>query len=100
MYNKRLSVALLLVMALASSVLSSNVALAQTTSKTVSKNTGNNSSKSISPVAPGAEYVKQVVSEAYEKYKADARGKNADYIPYLAHVDSNLFGIAVVTTDT
>jgi glutaminase len=99
MYKKRRSVALLLVMALASSVLSSHVAFAQTTSKNVSKNTGNNSSKSISPVAPGAEYVKQVVSEAYEKYKADARGKNADYIPYLAHVDSTLFGIAVVTTD-
>ena len=29
----------------------------------------------------------------------DTSGKNADYIPYLAKVDSKLFGVAVVTTD-
>ena len=52
-----------------------------------------------SPVAPRAEQVKAIVNEAYEKYKTDTRGKNADYIPYLAHVDSKLFGIAIVTTD-
>jgi glutaminase len=40
-----------------------------------------------------------VVREAYDKYKNDTSGKNADYIPYLAQVDSKLFGIAVVTTD-
>lgn len=32
-------------------------------------------------------------------YKGDTTGKNADYIPYLAQVDSKLFGIAIVTTD-
>jgi glutaminase len=32
-------------------------------------------------------------------FKNDTSGKNADYIPYLAKVDSKLFGIAVVTTD-
>ncbi len=37
--------------------------------------------------------------KAYTKFKDEAAGKNADYIPYLAHVDSKLFGIAVVTTD-
>ncbi len=52
-----------------------------------------------SPVAPRAEQVKAIVNEAYEKYKTDTRGKNADYIPYLAKVDSNLFGIAIVSTD-
>jgi glutaminase len=52
-----------------------------------------------SPVAPRNELVKQIVQEAYEKYKGDTRGKNADYIPYLAQVDSKLFGIAIVTTD-
>lgn len=52
-----------------------------------------------SPVAPRRELVEQVVREAYEKFKADTSGKNADYIPYLAQVDSKLFGIAVVTTD-
>jgi glutaminase len=52
-----------------------------------------------SPVAPRAEQVKAIVDEAYEKYKTDTRGKNADYIPYLAQVDSKLFGIAIVTVD-
>lgn len=52
-----------------------------------------------SPVAPRREVVEAVVREAYDKYKNDTSGKNADYIPYLAQVDSKLFGIAVVTTD-
>jgi glutaminase len=43
--------------------------------------------------------VEAVVKEAYDKFKNDTNGKNADYIPYLAQVDSKLFGIAVVTTD-
>src|SRR5277367_1965873 len=51
-----------------------------------------------SPVAPRRDVVASVVQEAYNKFKTDNRGKNADYIPYLAHVDSKLFGIAVVTT--
>src|SRR6201993_5439637 len=52
-----------------------------------------------SPVAPRREQVEAVVKEAYEKFKNDPNGKNADYIPYLAKVDSKLFGIAIVTTD-
>jgi glutaminase len=56
-------------------------------------------SAKVSPVAPRREQVEAVVKEAYEKYKNDTSGKNADYIPYLAKVDSKLFGIAVVTTD-
>jgi len=52
-----------------------------------------------SPVAPRRELVEAVVREAYDKFKNDMNGKNADYIPYLAQVDSKLFGIAVVTTD-
>ena len=56
-------------------------------------------SKNVSPVAPRREQVEAVVKEAYEKFKGDTRGKNADYIPYLAQVDSKLFGIAIVTTD-
>jgi len=52
-----------------------------------------------SPVAPRRELVEAVVREAYEKFKTDTNGKNADYIPYLAQVDSKLFGVAVVTTD-
>jgi glutaminase len=53
----------------------------------------------VSPVAPRREQVEAVLKEAYEKFKGDTGGKNADYIPYLAQVDSKMFGIAVVTTD-
>lgn len=56
-------------------------------------------SKATSPVAPRREQVEAVVKEAYEKFKGDTSGKNADYIPYLAQVDSKMFGIAIVTTD-
>ena len=52
-----------------------------------------------SPVAPNRERVEAAVREAYDKYRSDTSGKNADYIPYLAQVDSKLFGVAVVTTD-
>ena len=52
-----------------------------------------------SPVAPRRELVESVVREAYEKFRGDTGGKNADYIPYLAQVDSRLFGIAIVTAD-
>jgi glutaminase len=36
---------------------------------------------------------------AHAKYKDLKEGKNADYIPALAKVDSNIYGIALVTTD-
>ncbi len=39
------------------------------------------------------------VNAAYAKYKGLKEGANADYIPALAKVDPNLFGIAVVTAD-
>lgn len=52
-----------------------------------------------SPVAPNRAQVEAVVREAYDKFRSDTSGKNADYIPYLAQVDSKLFGVAVVTTD-
>jgi glutaminase len=39
------------------------------------------------------------VNSAFEQYKGLKEGKNADYIPALAKVDPNLFGIALVTTD-
>jgi glutaminase len=52
-----------------------------------------------SVIAPRQELVKSVVNEAYAKFKNDTTGKNADYIPYLAKVNSSLFGVAVVTTD-
>jgi glutaminase len=49
--------------------------------------------------AQSAPNPQQVVDAAYAKYKTLQEGKNADYIPALAKVDPNLFGIALVTTD-
>lgn len=40
--------------------------------------------------------IQQVVDEAYEKYKGDMGGKNADYIKALAKVDPKIFGIVLV----
>lgn len=37
------------------------------------------------------------VNAAYQQYRGLAEGKNADYIPALAKVNSNYFGIALVT---
>lgn len=52
-----------------------------------------------SPVAPRKAEVQAAVSEAYEKFRSDTSGKNADYIPFLAQVDSKMFGVAVISTD-
>jgi glutaminase len=43
--------------------------------------------------------IQKAVDAAYAKYKDLKEGKNADYIPALAKVDPNLFGIAVITAD-
>jgi glutaminase len=43
--------------------------------------------------------IQKAVDAAYSKYKGLQEGKNADYIPALAKVDPNLFGIALVTPD-
>ena len=52
-----------------------------------------------SPVAPRATEVRAAADEAYTKFRNETGGKNADYIPVLAKVNSNLFGIAIVSTD-
>jgi glutaminase len=48
-------------------------------------------------VPPGE--IQGALDTAYTKYKNLQEGKNADYIPALARVDPNLFGIALVTVD-
>jgi glutaminase len=48
--------------------------------------------------SPSSEVFQGLVNEAHAKFKDIKEGKNADYIPYLAKVDSNLFGIVIVTT--
>ncbi len=45
------------------------------------------------------EELKNAIQEAYISLKENKGGKNANYIPYLANVDSNLFGISVCLPD-
>jgi glutaminase len=46
---------------------------------------------------PSAEVLNRVVQEAYDRYKDIKDGATADYIPELAKVPSDLFGLAIVT---
>jgi len=48
---------------------------------------------------PSTETLERLAKEAYTRFKNDNNGKNADYIPALAKVPSNLFGITIVTVD-
>lgn len=43
--------------------------------------------------------IEKALQAAYTQYKGLQDGANADYIPALAKVDPNLFGIALVTVD-
>jgi glutaminase len=53
----------------------------------------------LSILAAPPDEIQAALDAAYAKYKNLKEGKNADYIPALAKVDPNLFGIAVVTID-
>ena len=46
---------------------------------------------------PSAQVASQAVQDAYDKFKDVKDGANADYIPELAKVPSELFGVAIVT---
>ena len=48
---------------------------------------------------PQDQSIVTVLNETYNKFRSLQEGKNADYIPALAAVDPNIFGIALVTTD-
>src|SRR5215470_18388568 len=48
---------------------------------------------------PDAQALKRVVQEAYDKFKDVKDGANADYIPELAKVPSELFGVAIITAE-
>lgn len=39
-----------------------------------------------------------VINEAFNLYKNEKSGKNADYIPYLDKINSDMYGIVLVTT--
>jgi glutaminase len=49
--------------------------------------------------APAKASVDAAMKAAYDKYKGLQEGKNADYIPALAKVDPNIYGIALVGVD-
>jgi glutaminase len=50
-------------------------------------------------VVLSADTLERLAKEAHAKFKNDNRGKNADYIPALAKVPSDLFGLTIVTVD-
>ena len=54
------------------------------------------SEKGSTPAGPDYQ---TLVNNAYANYKDLKEGKNADYIPALAEVPSDLFGIGLVTVD-
>ena len=49
--------------------------------------------------APPKAQVDAAMKAAYDKYRSIQEGKNADYIPALAKVDPNIYGIALVGVD-
>jgi glutaminase len=49
--------------------------------------------------AQTAPEIQAALKGAYDKYRTLQEGANADYIPALAKVDPNIYGIALVTTD-
>src|SRR4029079_12017804 len=49
------------------------------------------------PLAPTQ--IEGALKAAHEKYRTLKEGKNADYIPALAKVDPNVYGLALVTVD-
>ncbi len=49
--------------------------------------------------APAKAEVEAAMKAAFDKYKGIQEGKNADYIPALAKVDPNIYGIALIGVD-
>lgn len=43
--------------------------------------------------------LRSVMNEAYERFRTESGGRNADYIPFLAKVPSQLYGLAVCLED-
>jgi len=55
--------------------------------------------KATAPEAMSPAAIESALDAAYAQFKDLKEGANADYIPALAKVDSNIFGIALVTAD-
>jgi glutaminase len=48
---------------------------------------------------PDTAQFQKVVTEAHAKFKDVKEGKNADYIPILKTIPSELFGVVIATRD-
>ena len=57
------------------------------------------SASTLAAPATGGLQIQAALNEAYAKASKVTEGKNADYIPALAHVDPKIFGLVLVTTD-
>jgi glutaminase len=55
--------------------------------------------ETMTPTPVSADRIKKVVVDAHDKQKNKRGGKNASYIPALAKVHPNLFGVCVATVD-
>jgi glutaminase len=51
------------------------------------------------PAAPGTEPFQALVDDAHARFAGVRDGKNADYIPILATIPSDLYGVAIATRD-
>ncbi len=49
--------------------------------------------------APAGDPFREALARAYTEYRGLTEGKNADYIPVLAKVEPQLYGIAIATVD-
>lgn len=56
-------------------------------------------SANVSAIELTKENIEKALNDAYAKYRTLQEGANADYIPALAKVDSNIYGIVLVTLD-
>lgn len=65
----------------------------------VANNTANAQGNMSQPNLLTKANIEAALNEAYNKFKDLKEGKNADYIKELATVDSNIFGIVLVTVD-
>lgn len=66
----------------------------------ISLYSGNAFGKSVPAASPDSpQAIRQVVDEAHAMFKDLKEGKNADYIPILATIPSELFGVVIATRD-
>lgn len=53
----------------------------------------------VAPVPAGQEQFQALVDDAHTRFAGVTDGKNADYIPILATIPSDLYGVAIATRD-